>query len=292
MHYLLFTVLAFIWSIGFYLQKITNFAFGPITVGTCGCLGGAFILWISWFLKKSKWGLTQKHILPLIWITIIGYIYPFATTPFLIHKIGHGFIGMMVSLVPILTIFISIPILKVFPSRLQLLGVLVGFGGMFLIALDGLNRNVRPLYLVLAMLAPLCFAITNSLIQRNFRNVPSLTLVAVLMTSAGIVLAPMAIVFEKVTLDHNLTQALIAMVLFAFFCRGFGTVVFYKLIKDKGPLFAGLITYVVPLGALFWSWFDNERITLKQVATIVAILFVVVFVQKDIIARNAFKASK
>ena len=290
MYYLLFALLTLVWSIGFYLQKIANFAFGPITVATCGCLGGAFVLWISWVLKKSEWGLTKKHIQPLIWITVIGYIYPFTTTPFLIHKIGHGFIGMMVSLVPILTILVSIPILKVFPSRLQLLGVLVGLGAMFLIGLDGLSRNVRALYLLLAMLSPLCFAITNSLIQRNFRNVPSLTLVAVLMTTAGIILTPMAITFETITVGHNLFKASIAMIVFAVFCRGFGTTIFYKLIKEKGPLFAGLITYVVPLGALFWSWFDNEKITVKQIAAIGVILVVVVFVQKDIIKRNVIKA--
>ena len=40
--------------------------------------------------------------------------------------VGHGFVGMMVSLVPVLTIVVSIPILGVFPSRTQLAGVLIG----------------------------------------------------------------------------------------------------------------------------------------------------------------------
>ncbi|MBC8343500.1 MAG: DMT family transporter [Bacteroidetes bacterium] len=282
----IFILIAFIWSIGFYLTKIANYAFGPITIGAIGSLGGACVLWLYWLIKKTDWKLTKNHILPLCVVTLIGFVWPFAITPFLIREIGHGFIGVVVSLVPILTILVSIPILKVYPSRMQLAGVLAGLLCMILLTLDGLNRNAPLLLLVVAMMTPLCYAISNSLVQRNFQNISTNTLVAVLMTGSGVVLMPLAMTFEEVTLDGNFVEALIALIVFSIFCRGLATVLFYKLIKEKGPLFAGLITYVIPVGVLFWSWFDDEKITANQIAAVIIVLIIVVFVQKDILKRK------
>jgi drug/metabolite transporter (DMT)-like permease len=289
MPFFIFVSISFIWSIGFYLTKFANFAFGPITIGAIGSLGGAGVLWLFWFIKKPEWQLTKNHILPIGVVTLIGFVWPFAITPFLVRQIGHGFIGVVVSLVPILTMLVSIPILKVYPSRMQLAGVLAGLFCMFLLTLDGLNRNVPLLLLVVAMMTPLCYAISNSLVQRNFQNISTNTLVAVLMTGSGVILTPLALTYEKVTLDDNFLKALMALIIFSIFCRGLATVLFYKLIKDKGPLFAGLITYVIPVGVLFWSWFDHEIITANQIAAVIVVLIIVIIIQKDILKRNTHK---
>jgi len=58
------------------------------------------------------------------------------------------------------------------------------------------------------------------------------------------------------------------------------------MIKENGPLFAGMVTYVIPIEALMWSWLDNERITVIQVSSIIIVLLVVGVVQRDIVHRN------
>jgi hypothetical protein len=60
---------------------------------------------------------------------------------------------------------------------------------------------------------------------------------------------------------------------------GVSTMVFVWMVLKKGPLFAGMTTYVVPLLALAWGGFDAEPISTRQLAAIGAILAMVAVVQ-------------
>jgi len=50
-------------------------------------------------------------------------------------------------------------------------------------------------------------------------------------------------------------------------------------VLERGPLFAGMITYVVPMLALTWGRFDHETITTRQMAAIAGVLAMVALVQ-------------
>ncbi|MFH2130965.1 MAG: DMT family transporter [bacterium] len=286
MHYLYFAIVSLVWGSGFFLMKKAGFAFGPLTIAAGSTFGGAVVLWLFWAVTRGEWHIRRRHLLPLAFVSFFGYIWPYSAQPFLVNHIGHGFIGVMVSLVPVLTIVASIPILGVFPSRTQLAGVLVGMFCIVLMVIDGMNRNAGLLYLVLAVSVPFCYAVSNTLVQKSFQEIPSIMLAAIFMTAATVCLIPLSLGLEEITVDSNLTHAVAAMVFLAVFARGIGMLLFYKLIKERGPLFASMVTYVIPLEVLIWSWVDNERITVVQVSAIVIVLLMVGVVQRDIIRRG------
>ena len=60
---------------------------------------------------------------------------------------------------------------------------------------------------------------------------------------------------------------------------GISTMVFVWMILKKGPLFAGMTTYVVPVLALLWGLADGETITPRQLVAIAGVLFMVALVQ-------------
>jgi len=177
-------------------------------------------------------------------------------------------------------------LLSVYPSRKQFLGILVGMVCLSLMVIDGLNRDVSWFYLFMALSVPLCYAISNILVQRSLQDLPPIILVALFMTAATIALIPLSLVFETITIDDNFVTAIVAILLLSVFARGIAMLFFYKMIKVNGPLFAGMVTYVIPIEALMWSWIDNERITLMQVSAILIVLLVVGVVQQDIVHRN------
>ncbi len=286
MHYLFFVITSLVWGSGFFLMKKASLAFGPLSIGAAGTMGGALVLWGFWIVRREAWQLRRRHLIPLAIVSFFGYMLPYAAQPFLIILIGHGFIGMMVSLVPVLTIIVSIPLLGKFPSRAQLVGVLIGMVCIGLMVVDGLDRNVSPLYLIMAVSVPLFYAISNTLVQRSFLDVPPILLAALFMTSATIALTPLSFIFEQITIDGNFLIAIGAIVLLSVFARGIGMLLFYKMIQDKGPLFAGMVTYVIPIQALMWSWLDNERVTLIQISAITIVLLMVGIVQRDIVRRS------
>ncbi len=286
MQYLLFIITSLIWGAAFFLMKKAGLAFGPLTIGASTTFGGALVLWIPWLVKRNKWQVRRQHLIPLLIVALIGYIFPYAAQPFLVKLIGHGFIGMLVALVPIFTILVSIPLLRIYPSRKQFFGTLIGMVCLILMVIDGLDRNVSLFYLFVALLVPFCYAVANALVQRSLQDLPPIILVALFMTAGTIALTPLSLIFETITIDDNFASAIVAIVLLSIFARGIAMLFFYKMIQVNGPLFASMVTYVIPIEALMWSWLDNERITFVQVSAILIVLLVVGVVQRDIVHRN------
>ncbi|HMO85819.1 MAG TPA: hypothetical protein PKC18_12970, partial [Lacipirellulaceae bacterium] len=60
-----------------------------------------------------------------------------------------------------------------------------------------------------------------------------------------------------------------------------------SMIKKHGPLYAGMVTYVIPVVALAWGQFDRERLSATQAAAIVGVLAMVALVQWNPGARAA-----
>lgn len=286
MQYLLFITTSLIWGGAFFLMKKAGLAFGPLTIGATTTFGGAAVLWVAWLVKKEVCQIRRQHWIPLLVVSLLGYIFPYAVQPFLVMLIGHGFIGMMVSLVPIFTILVSIPLLNVYPTRKQFIGILIGMVCLSLMVIDGLDRNVNWFYLFVALSVPLCYALSNTLVQRSLKDLPPLILVALFMTAGAIALTPLSLTFETITIDDNFGVAVAAILMLSVFARGIAMLFFYKMIKVNGPLFAGMVTYVIPIEALMWSWVDNERVTILQVSAILIVLIVVGVVQRDIVHHN------
>jgi drug/metabolite transporter (DMT)-like permease len=54
---------------------------------------------------------------------------------------------------------------------------------------------------------------------------------------------------------------------------------FYRLIQARGPLFAGMVTYLIPIGAVAWGWADGEPVSTRQLVALAVILAAVALVQ-------------
>ncbi len=193
MHYFYFSLICVIWGSSFMLIKITTLAFGTFSIATMGAFGGTLTIGFFWYVKKPAFGFRKKHVVPLVFLILLGYVIPFVIQPYLIAEIGHGFIGVIVSLVPLLTILVSVPMLGVYPSRKQILGSLGGVFCIGLIMLDGLQRNVSVPMLIAAVIVPLLYAVSNTLVQRSFSGISPISLSGSCMAMSCLLTLPMAI---------------------------------------------------------------------------------------------------
>jgi hypothetical protein len=57
------------------------------------------------------------------------------------------------------------------------------------------------------------------------------------------------------------------------------TRLFNHLIREHGPLFAGMVTNLVPVGALIWGWIDHEQVTPQQITALAGLIVMVTLVQ-------------
>jgi drug/metabolite transporter (DMT)-like permease len=287
MHHVMFIVICLIWGSNFVLMKWAYVAFGPIGVGAGRVLGGAAVVWVAWALsrRETRGGIGQLRrgdFLALMLPVTIGSIYPYIVQPYLIGKHqDSAFFGMMVCLVPLLTIVASVPLLRVCPTARQAGGVLLGLACMGLLFRDGGVRGVSKGDLLLAALVPMSYAVSNTFIKRRLSGMPPLFMTAMILGLTAVVVTPIGVVAEgvKPVSGSALWEALLVMAWLGVVGTGIGTVLFYRLIQTHGPLYAGMVTYVIPLGALSWGWFDGETVTGAQLLALGGVFAAVAMVQ-------------
>lgn len=285
MHYVSFGLIVAVWGASFILMKKGTEQLSPAAVATGRLIGGAcFLLMV---MAWSRWrGAVTENRPPIRWglvafCGLVGYAWPYVIQPWLVARHGSAFIGLSVSLVPLLTIFVSIPLLRIYPSPQQVVGVtgaLVCIAGLMW---DGLERSVPMLDLVFAFTVPLSYAIVNTLIRRSLRDLSPVLLSTMLLGFACIPLLPLATATPGPTpaMGSSLGISLLAVGVLGVLGTGWSTLAFNQLIQSHGPLFAGMTTYLVPLGALMWGWLDRETVTSLQVACLFGVLSMVALTQ-------------
>jgi drug/metabolite transporter (DMT)-like permease len=74
--------------------------------------------------------------------------------------------------------------------------------------------------------------------------------------------------------------ALWCIILLGLFGTAISTVIFNRLIKASGALFASSVTYLIPIVATIWGVFDNESLGIVHLVGLIAILSGVYLINK------------
>lgn len=308
MAYAWFGLVCLIWGSSFILMKKAAVVFGPLTIGAGRVVGGAIVLGVllglaaHWRRRPAKKSMkpqlpgspevrvwpgkawTWRGLGALCVVVVLGFVYPFSMQPYLIGRLGQsGFIGMMVCLVPLLTIVASVVLLRIWPSRRQWVGVVVGLSAMPVLFGVGRELGVSAWELVLAATVPTGYAFSNTWVKKTLGHWSPAALTASACGLAGLVLVPAAWGSEPMRMSEADTAALLtavgAVLVLGVLGTGVATVLFYRLVQERGPLFAAMVTYVVPVQALLLGAWDGEAVTRWQVAALVVILGSVALVQ-------------
>jgi drug/metabolite transporter (DMT)-like permease len=284
MPYWIFIIVCGIWGASFILMKKASLVFGPVSIGLWRAGGGAAFLLLLAQAQRREWRISSRDFWPMALVAIISYAWPYVIQPHLVAQHGSGFIGMTVSFTPLLTVLVSLPLLRTYPSGRQVVGVLGGLACMWLILQEGLDRSVPLEDLLLAVTVPLGYAIGNCIIRRRLEGSSPLAITTSgLMLSALLIGPLMAVVpgeeLRSPTATHAMPMAIAAAVVLGVVGTGLATYLFNKLVQEQGPLFAGMVTYIVPLGALWWGWLDCEQVTGMQLAALCGVLAMVGLVQ-------------
>jgi len=280
LHHLLFLLLCAIWGSSFILMKNAALAFGPLGVAGWRVAGGGAALACIWLLAHRRWTLSRRDVAPLVLVALAGSIWPYIIQPLVIHRYADSaFMGVVVSFVPLLTVLFSIPMLKIYPTRRQLLGVAGGLVFMVLLLGDGFLRHIALADLALAVTVPLSYAIAATFVMRRFAGYSPLVLGLAANGLSAVVLLPLSLGLETVPAGNHLTLAVLCVALLGILGTGFAIYIHFLLIQRRGPLFAGMVTYVVPIGAIAWGWWDGETITPLQIVALLGVLAMVALVQ-------------
>lgn len=282
MHVLVFCAISLIWSASYILMKKAAAAYGPLTIGSLRLLGGLLILALLARLIGRGWRPRGRAWLWLSAIVVCGYAWPYALQPWLVARHPSGYIGMLVGFVPLATLLVQRPLLGSRPSRREWSGVLAGLACLWLIVEDGQARDIPWPHLLLAVTVPTGYAISNTLVKRQFATVPTLPLTEWCLGLGALLLLPLAAGSEPLPGDDTpLLWPTLAVLILGTIGTGLAIAGLYLLIQRRGPLWAGMIAYIIPSGALIWGWIDGEAVTGRQLAALAGILAMVALVQRQ-----------
>ena len=279
MPYVLFLLVSIIWGSSFVLMKKAALALGPVTIGGGRLVSGAAVLAVAWILARGRWPLDRAHAGPVLLFVLVSYAWPYSIQPYLIARHGSGIIGTTVAFVPLLTIAISVPMLGIYPTMRQVVGVVGGLACMMLLMLDGHERHIPAVDMAMAVSVPLSYALGNTYIRRRLSQLSPLALTLSSFAIAGGMLLPIGLAIEPIRRDSHFGIALASLLFLGVVGTGLATWMFNALVQAQGPLFAGMVTYLVPIGAVVWGWLDREPVTVLQLAALAGILAMVAIVQ-------------
>ena len=144
-----------------------------------------------------------------------------------------------------------------------MIGVLIGLSGMLfvLIPKTGLPEPDMVVWVLLALIGPICFASCNAFVViLRPAGTPSLAMATGMSAGATVLLAPVMLasgqtfVFPAATLDGNL------VILYAAAITAATTVAWFTLVRITGPVFFSQFNYFIVLGGFGWGYIlEDER---------------------------------
>jgi drug/metabolite transporter (DMT)-like permease len=288
MPYLSFLFICFVWGSSFILVDRAAHALGPVAIGMFRLLGGSIVLGLYWAYTRHKVQINARDFKHICVVAAIANAWPFVVLPYVMTQADeHAYFGMMVALVPLVTILATIPMLGIWPTPRQLIGVLGGLICMVGVVLDGSQRGIPLGVLVLGLTVPITYALGNTYIKWKLDHLHPLPLTVMFLGAGGLMLAPLwfwpaaqaAAGIGSPAQPHDWPVAIASIILLAVIGTGLTIWMFIHLVKHQGPLFAGMVTYVIPVLALAWGQFDGETLTSLQLSAMAGVLMMVGLVQ-------------
>ena len=281
--------LSLIWGSSFILIKKSLVGLEASQLGSLRIIfSSIFIFLIAWknifSIKKIEWK----------WITIsafLGSFFPAFLFAFAEKEIDSSVASIINSIVPLNTLILGMIIFKIESTKRQIIGVLIGFFGTYLLISSGLklNPDQNYNYAGLVILCSFLYALNVNIIKKYLQHLSALTIKVGHFTA---IILPAVLVFlfsdfEFSSLEKDEVKTSIFYVfILALFGTALAKIIFNKLIKISSPVFASSVTYSMLIVSIFWGIVDGEKFSINQLIATLIIVFGVILTNKKAKIKN------
>ena len=276
--------LSLIWGTSFILIKKALIGLTPTQLGSLRIIFSSIIIFIfAWntlkLISKKEWK----------WIIIsafLGSFFPAFLFAFAETEIDSSIASILNSLVPLNTVIIGAIVFKIASSKKQIIGVVVGLIGTYLL-IDGgiqLNPDQNYLYSGLVILCSFLYGFNVNIIKKYLNDIPAVTIAA---GHFSVIFIPAIIIFSfsGFNVDQAYDPITLKSIGYVLILSAFGTalakVLFNKLVQISTAVFASSVTYSLLIVSLFWGILDGELFSFNQLmATALIVLGVLLSSRK------------
>lgn len=283
-NWILFIALAVIWGSSFILMKLGIETFSPIQVASIRIIASAIVLFplgLNGFkiLNRSQIGYSFAS-------GFLGSFFPAYLFCYAEVKVDSALAGTLNSLTPVFVILIGVIFYKLKLNLVKVLGVAVALFGSVLLLLskNGFQGFEFPLHTGMIILATVFYGWNVHLVNRHLKELNSLHVVSIALLGCSL---PALLLlwwegFPVLSTQIAFLKSFAASVVLGIFGTALASVLFYKLIKGAGVIFSSMVTYTLPVIAIFWGIALGEKIGLIEIICLLIILLGVYLANKKI----------
>ena len=271
--------LAIIWGV--------NFIFIKISVEDVGATNNVFFrlllaaLVLSTYLRSTgkKLPLSKYNVLFYLILGFLGLALPFFLISSAEIYIDSGLAGLLMSPMPLITLSLSALILKdevinrtkILAFVIAFLGLIVLFGPKNLLALGGSNK-IEFISQILVLIAAFCYG-TNAVLSKLAPKIDASAMATGVSIGSLFFITPFAFFYEPFYLVNFTNEAILAIIIQGVFGTAIASILFFKIIELKGPVFLSLINFMIPPVAFFAGvLFLSEQIKINALLALLMIL--------------------
>ena len=251
-------------------DELTGWQIGAIRIASAGLI---FLPFAIFHIRTIP--INKIHL--VIISGMLGNLFPaFLFAIAIERKIDSSLAGILNSLTPLFVIVTGIFFFKLKVEGKKIAGVLVGFVGLLILSFSQGSIAIKDFgFTLLILLATLMYGINVNIVGQYLKGIDPLKIATVSM--AFICIPALIVVWQQdvIPLVTSNEEALFSagiVALLGITGTALATALFYNLIQRSGSLFASLVTYAIPIVAIFWGAIYGENITAIQIACLGMIL--------------------
>ena len=251
-----FVLLAAIWGASFMFIRQGAKELGIFPTAGLRVAIATLFLWPIVLLRGHGAALRQHWQLTFM-VGILNSAIPFACFSFALLAITTGLSSILNATTPLFGAVVAWIWLKDRPNSSRVLGLLIGFAGVALLAWD--KASFKPDasghatgWAVLAcLLATLCYGIAASFTKRYLTGVPSLVSATGSQMGAALGLIPLAWWYWP---DHAVgLHTWLSVLALGVLCTAVAYILYFRLIERAGPARALSVTFAIPVFAVLYG---------------------------------------
>ena len=247
-----FVALAAIWGSSFLFMRVGGAEFGFMaTAGMRVAIGALVLIPVLWY--SGHWSALRRHGAPILLIGMVNSGLPFVLFAYAVTSISTGLSAILNATVPLFGAVIAWLWLKDRPGSSRVLGLVIGFAGVVLLAGEKASFKTGGTgWAVLAcLLATLCYGYAANFTKKYLDGVNPLATATGSQIGAALGLALPTAWFWP---DHNPGWTpWLALVALGVVCSGLAYILYFRLIARLGPARAVTVTFLVPVFAVIYG---------------------------------------
>ena len=253
--------LSALWGGSFLFMRIAAPEFGPLVLVEVRVVIAALFL-LPIFLLRANISELTVHWKKLAILSVLNSAAPFFLLTFATLSITGGFAGILNATAPIFAAIVAWVWLSDRLGVSQIVGLVIGFLGVLVLVWNKvtLDFDGTTVAILAGIIAAIFYGVGGNFTKKYMGQMNSLAIATGTMTAAAIILLPIAIYLwpsEPVS-----TRSWIAAIIMGVASTGIAYILYFRLIRNVGPVKAITVTFLIPAFAMLWgAIFIDEKVT-------------------------------